>query len=111
MKIISVSYKTCEKTMSPILYGIVYMDRSFYDFYLKVSAEFIHDLRNNTNLVNLEELIKKDNLLGLTSDNYLTDIYYLIKSGVHSLDDESKEIVNLYILQKERNNKLNKLDI
>ena len=104
MKIINVSYKTCEKTMSPILYGIVYMDRSFYDFDLKVSAEFVHDLRNNTpNLVNLEELIKKDNLLGLTSDNDLTDIYYL--------DDESKEIVNLYILQKERNNKLNNLGI
>lgn len=111
MKIISVNYKICEKTMSPILYGIVYIGRSFYDFDLKVSAEFIHDLRNNTNLVNLEELIKKDNLLGLTSDNDLTDIYYLIKSGVHSVDDESKEIINLYFLQKERNNKLNNLGI
>ena len=111
MKIISINYKTCEKTMSPILYGVVYIDHSFYNFELKVSSEFIHDLRNNTNLVDLEELIKKDNLLGLTTDNDLTDIYYLIKSGVHSIDDESIKIVNLYILEKERNNKLNNLGI
>ena len=111
MKIIDINYKVCEKTMARILYGVVYQNLDFFNFSIKTNANFVHDLLNGSNLVNLEDILKPENTKERTSEEDLLDIYYLVKTDVKLIDDDSKKIINSWYLKKERSKKLDNLGI
>jgi len=118
MKIIDINYKVCEKTMAPILYGVVYQNLDFFNFSIKTTVEFIHDIKNNTNLVDIEDILKSENIKEKTSEEDLLDIYYLVKTeeefgeyDVKLIDNDSKKIINSWYLRKERSKKLDNLGI
>jgi hypothetical protein len=111
MKIISTNYKRCEKTMVPILYGVVYHDEDFFNFNLKTSANFVHDLLNGSNMVDLEDILKPENIKEITSDEDLLDIYYLVKTDVKLIDDDSKKIINSWYLTRKRSIKFKDLGL
>jgi predicted house-cleaning noncanonical NTP pyrophosphatase (MazG superfamily) len=116
MKIISINYKICEKTMDPILYGVVYHDEDFFNFILKTSATFVHDLQNGSYqnyLVDLEYKLKEEieKRKERTSDEDLLDIYYLVKTDVKLIDDVSKKIINSWYLTRDRSIKFKTLGL
>jgi uncharacterized protein YfkK (UPF0435 family) len=111
MKIIDINYKVCEKTMAPILYGVVYQNLDFFNFSIKTTVEFIHDIKNNTNLVDIEDILKSENIKEKTSEEDLLDIYYLVKTDVKLIDDDSKKIINSWYLTRKRSIKFKDLGL